>query len=64
MSSEKLREVICTECYNGGTECYKKMQPVWKSEPPYYLAGWVCNCCNTEPAILREKKFKRDEHDK
>ena len=52
---EKLREVTCTECY-------KKMHPVWKSEPPHYLAGWVCECCHTEPAIMREKKFERDIH--
>jgi len=55
MSSEKLREVICTECG-------KKMQPVWKSAPPHYLAGWACDCCNTVGAILREKLFERDKH--
>lgn len=55
MSEEKLREVKCTECY-------KVMQPVWKSEPPHYLAGWVCDCCHTEGAILREKQFTREEH--
>ncbi len=52
---EKLRKVVCTECH-------KEMVPVWKSEPPHYLAGWVCDCCNTEPAILREKLFERDKH--
>lgn len=55
MRTPKLREVKCTECY-------KIMQPVWQTEPPHYLSGWVCDCCNAVPAIMREKKFKRDEH--
>jgi len=55
MGSVSLRPVKCTKCES-------LMEPVWKSEPPHYLAGWVCDCCHTEPAILREKQFTRDEH--
>jgi len=41
------------------TECYKMMQPVFVNK---YLDGWVCDCSNTEKAILRERWYKEEDY--